>query len=111
MIIIKEYLTESGQSPFRRWRRKLDATLQYKVAVALAKLELARALEVKDLRQGLFEMRIHSGGGLRIYFAEDGDDIILLLGGGQKDSQTRDIENARNRLVDYLARKERENGR
>ena len=48
---------------------------------------------------------------MRVYFAEDGDDIILLVGGGQKDSQIRDIENSRKRLVDYMARKERENGR
>jgi putative addiction module killer protein len=47
---------------------------------------------------------------LRIYYAEDGETIVLLLGGGQKDSQAHDIDTAKSRLKDYLARKEQENG-
>ncbi|MBL6783902.1 MAG: hypothetical protein ISQ24_02495 [PS1 clade bacterium] len=54
----------------------------------------------------MFELKIHAGGGLRVYFAEDGNEIILLLGGGAKDGQSRDIKNARNRLTDYEMRKE-----
>ena len=110
MIIIKEYVTESGRSPFAKWRKKLDATLKAKVTMALAKLESMQSLGVRDLKDGLFEIRIHAGGGLRIYFCEDGDEIILLLAGGQKNSQTRDIEKARNRLADYMKGKEQGDG-
>lgn len=111
MIIIKEYLTAVGQAPVTKWRRKLDGTLKAKVFVALEKLERGVTADIKDLQAGLFEIKLPAGGGIRIYFMKEGYDVILLLGGGHKDSQKRDIESARARLADYLARKERENGR
>ena len=107
MIIIKEYLTES------EWRitickmvqqTRRDASTQS--SGCAVKLQTNWRCTGSERNAALFEMRNIPAGGLRVYFAEDGDEIILLLGGGQKDSQTRDIENASNRLVDYLTRKE-----
>ncbi len=92
------------------WRRKLDETLQAKVILALEKLAYGQSLNTKKLQDGLSEIKIHAGGGLRIYYAEDGEDIVLLFGGGAKDSQSRDIENAQSRLKDYLTRKEQGDG-
>lgn len=82
--------------------------MQQKVTSALDDLIIGRFQNVKPLGDGLNELKFTVGGGLRVYFAEDGDDIILLLGGGKKDSQSRDIKNARNRLADYLEGKEAE---
>lgn len=110
MIIIKEYVTVSGQSPFGRWFHDLDKMQAIKVKDALDKLANAKSVNSKPLKDGLSEIKINYGGGLRVYYAKDGEQIILLLGGGAKDSQSRDIENARNRLADYEMRKEQENG-
>lgn len=109
MIIIKHYTTANGASPFAKWFNKLDATQREKVATAIVKLQTNLSVDRKDLKRGFYEVKVRAGG-LRIYFAEDGDEIIILLGGGQKDNHSRDIENARNRLADYLVRKEQENG-
>lgn len=106
MIIIKYYLTQTGAAPFEKWFKRLDRTLRFKVTAAIQNLENGNFSHVKNLTNDLFELKIHAGGGLRVYFAEDGNEIILLLGGGAKDGQSRDIKNARNRLTDYEMRKE-----
>lgn len=106
MTTIKYFISARGASPFEKWFNKLDGTLQQKVTSALDDLTIGRRQNMKPLGDGLSELKFRVGGGLRIYFAEDGDDIILLLGGGKKDDQSREIDNARNRLADYLERKE-----
>jgi len=106
MIIIIEYETKSGKSPFDKWYAKLDATLKGAVSEAVNRLRYDDKTHVKSLGQGLWETKLPSGGGLRIYWMRDGERIILLLGGGKKDTQTRDIENARLRQADYLNEKD-----
>ncbi len=106
MTIIIEYETTSGKSPFQKWYAKLDGTLKANVSGALERLESDDKTHVKSLGQGLWESKLPIGGGLRIYWMKDGEQIILLLGGGKKDTQTRDIENARLRQADYLDGKE-----
>ena len=105
MIIIKYYTTASGVSPFVKWFNGLDATQREKVTTAITRLQTGRSVNRKALKRRLIEIKISSGG-LRAYFAEDGKEIILLLGGGKKGSQKRDIENSRKRLAEYLSRKE-----
>lgn len=103
MIIIKEYVSDSGRSPFGKWFDGLDNTQAMRVKDALDKLANGKSVAAKSLKDGLHELKIKNGG-LRIYYAQDGAEIILLLGGGQKDNQSKDIENARNRLAHYQAR-------
>ena len=111
MIIIKLYLTKAGRSPFEKWFTGLDHTQAIQVTNALDKLANNKPVATKSLSNGLKEIKISSGGGLRVYFCEDGDEIILLLGGGRKDSQSRDVELARDRRADYLERREPDDGR
>ncbi len=63
---------------------------------------------VKGAGGGVHEYRIDFGPGYRIYFARDGDRMILLLGGGTKKHQQKDIRNARSRWQDYKDRKKQE---
>ena len=56
----------------------------------------------------MLEYRIHFGPGYRIYFGRDGDTLIILLGGGTKTRQHRDIENARASWQEYRRRKRQE---
>ena len=55
----------------------------------------------KSLKDGVFEIKIPFGPGLRIYFGEDGDQLILLLIGGDKGSQKKDIAKAKEYWSDY----------
>ena len=103
----REYLDAAGRSPFGKWFDRLNATAAAKVAAALARLEQGNWSNVKGVGGGVSEYRIHFGPGYRIYFGRDGDRLVILLGGGTKQRQSRDIEDAKRRWQDYLTRKKR----
>ncbi len=56
---------------------------------------MGNAGDVKAVGEGVYEMRIHTGAGYRIYFVERGLEIVVLLCGGDKSSQQKDIEKAK----------------
>jgi putative addiction module killer protein len=79
-----EYEDREGQSPFASWFNTLDAKAAAKVRLAVAKLEAGLKPNVKSVGKGVHEARIDFGPGYRAYFAFDGTELILLLGGGEK---------------------------
>lgn len=103
-IAVLEYVQQDGKSPYQQWFDKLPAQAAAKVATATVRLELGNISAIKWF-DGIGEYRIHWGPGLRIYLARDGEKIILLLGGGDKSSQRKDISLAKKRWSDYRARK------
>jgi putative addiction module killer protein len=100
-----EYLDSAGRSPFRGWFEDLHAPARSKVAIALARLEQGNVGAVKPLGGGLSEVRIDWGPGYRVYIGFDGPRFVILLGGGDKRRQDRDIADARVRWADYKKRK------
>ena len=100
-----EYLDASGRSPFGRWFDALDPQAAAKVTIALARLELGNFSNAKGVGGGVFEYRIDSGPGYRVYFGRDGDVLVILLGGGTKQRQQNDITAAQARWTDYKMRK------
>ncbi len=101
---IKELLLDDGMSPFGVWFRQLEGVAAAKVQVAVARMEQGNLSNVEWFR-GIGEFRIDWGPGLRIYLAKDGNRIVLLLGGGTKRRQQRDIDLAVERWNDYKRRK------
>jgi putative addiction module killer protein len=77
------------------------------VVTALYRMEQGNLPNVKPVGQGVAEFRIDFGPGYRIYFGQDGDVLIILLGGGTKKGQSADIHLAQQRWRDYKARKKR----
>jgi len=71
-----------------------DPTIQAAVLVRLRRLSLGLAGDSRSVGSGLHELRIHLGPGYRIYYAWDGPDRVLLLGGGSKATQAVDIATA-----------------
>ena len=59
----------------------------------------------KSVGAGVFELKVNFGPGYRVYFGKDGDEIVILLGGGTKKREQRDIEAAQDRWQDYKDRK------
>lgn len=108
MVEIREYLDDRGRSPFGRWFDGLDAGAAARVRTTLARMEAGNLSDVRGVGSGVLECRIHVGPGYRVYFGRDGDDLIVLLGGGTKSRQTRDIERARGLWQDYKRRKQQE---
>jgi putative addiction module killer protein len=95
-------------SPFRRWFDGLDARGAAKVRTALARLQHGNTSSLKAVGGGVAEQRIDFGPGYRVYVGQDGPLLVILLGGGTKARQSRDIADARTRWADYKARKRAE---
>ena len=103
-MTVLEYLQQDGKSPYQRWFDQLPAQAAAKVATAKVRMELGNICAIKWF-DGSGEYRIHWGPGLRIYLARDGENIILLPGGGDKSTQRRDIARAKEHWSYYRARK------
>ena len=72
---------------------------------ALKRLEAGNVSNVKGVGGSVLELKVDFGPGYRVYFGRDGNEIVVLLGGGTKKRQQRDIEAARDCWQDYKARK------
>ena len=94
MIELREYLPEQGNSPFGDWFERVNSPASEKVAVALYRLASGNFSNVKSVGSGVLEYRIDFGPGYRIYFGRDGERVVILLGGGSKQRQDRDIRQA-----------------
>ena len=93
---IQIYRTPNGRQPFTEWLESIrDANMRDRMQARLEKLEEGNFGDYKSVGEGVFELRFHFGSGYRIYFAQIGNAIVLLLCGGDKSSQTGDIERAK----------------
>jgi putative addiction module killer protein len=86
------YKDNNGKSPFLEWYNSLDNSPKAKVIKRLQKIERGLYGKTRTLKQRLIELKFESG--LRIYFVEDGNIIVILLCGGGKDNQNKDIKKA-----------------
>jgi len=98
---IQEYLDDQRKSPFETWFNKLKETGAAKVTIALYRMEQGNFSNVKSVGAGVFEYKINFGPGYRIYFGQDNDVLIILLGGGTKKQQSKDIQTAKSRWKVY----------
>lgn len=105
---LREYLDKDGHSVFGRWFADLDATAAARVAAALARLENGNFSNVKPVGEGVAEYKIDFGPGYRIYVGQDGRDLVILLAGGTKKRQSRDIAEAKLSWADYRRRRRME---
>jgi len=108
VITIREYIDADGRSPYAKWFDGLDARAAAKVATALVRMEQGNLSNAKGVGAGVSEYRLEFGPGYRIYYGRDGDTLIILLGGGTKKRQGRDIEAAQILWREYKRRKQQE---
>jgi putative addiction module killer protein len=101
---VVEYVREDGSNPYRAWFDGLHAQAAAKVATATLRLEMGNLSRVKWIGT-IGEYRIDWGPGYRIYIAQDGDALLVLLGGGTKKGQQGDIAQAKKLWTEYKGRK------
>jgi putative addiction module killer protein len=94
MIEIRYYVASGGLQPFDMWFAELEAVARAKVTRAIARLEQGNFSNVRSVGEGVLEYRIDFGPGYRVYFGRDGGSLIILLTGGTKKRQQRDIDAA-----------------
>ncbi len=105
MTELRFYLSGDGSAPFETWFCDLEASAAAKVTVALSRLERGAISNVKPVGEGVSEYRIDWGPGYRVYFGKDGAALVILLTGGTKQRQQRDIDQAKALWADYRQRK------
>ena len=102
LFYIKELVLESGRCPYKEWFDSLDRQIQIRVDSRLTRFEHGNFGDYRNLKDNLFEARLFFGPGYRFYFGKIDDRTILLLGGGDKSSQNKDIKKARELLNKFL---------
>jgi len=107
-IEIEFYVTPSGCNPFDDWFEGIrEMHTRSKILTRLARLKLGNFGDCKSLGDEIAELRIHYGPGIRIYYSKIGKKVILLLSGGDKGSQSRDIDKAKEYLNEYQSREKK----
>ena len=101
MLEVRYYVESDGFAPFADWFMALDVAARTKVTVAIARIEQGNLSRVKSVGEGVLEYKIDFGPGFRVYFGRDGEVLVILLTGGTKKRQQRDIEAARAFWRDY----------
>jgi putative addiction module killer protein len=94
MLEARYYVGSDGRSPFADWFADLNSAARAKVTTAIARIEQGNLSKIKSVGEGVLEYKIDFGPGYRVYFGRDGEVLIILLTGGTKKRQQRDIEAA-----------------
>ena len=102
-----EYLTLDGSSPFANWRGQLDAAIRARIDLVIERFADDNLGDHKGVGDGVIETRIDAGPGYRVYYGKDDNAIVILLAGGTKQRQNRDIADAKDRWRDYEVCKKR----
>ena len=105
MYALLHYLDRNDQDLFVRWLGGLaDIRAQAKIAARLSRLENGNFGDCKPVGDGVWELRIDTGPGYRVYYAIVGKEVILLCDGGDKKTQDRDIDRAKARWAEWKSR-------
>lgn len=92
---LRTYRTKQGKEPFIDWLNSLkDRVGRANIYNRLNRVALGNYGDCEPVGQGVYELRIHYGPGYRVYFSEQRETIILLLLGGSKRTQAKDIKKA-----------------
>jgi putative addiction module killer protein len=102
---VRVYARSDGSEPFTEWLRGLrDGATRNRIRQRIARIRLGNFGDVRSVGDGVQELRIHLGPGYRVYFGRAGDAVIILLCGGDKGTQDRDIERAQEYWRDHRSR-------
>ena len=99
---VQIYTDEAGYQPFAEWLDDLkDAGDRHRIIMRLRRIESGNLGDCKHISDGVYELRLFFGAGYRVYFGNDGDKIVIILCGGDKSTQKKDIITAINYCRKY----------
>ncbi len=99
---IRRYIAPNGKVPFAEWLDSLrDRRVRLRIKLRLDRVEEGNLGDYRSVGEGVFELRIDYGPGYRVYFGQIGLSIVLLLCGGDKSTQEKDISKAKEYWADY----------
>jgi putative addiction module killer protein len=97
------YSTPNEKEPFTDWLNDLrDVMGRKRILARISRLQQGNYGDCEAVGEGISELRMFFGPGYRVYFGERGNDIVILLCGGDKDSQDKDIQQAKIYWQEYL---------
>jgi putative addiction module killer protein len=104
-VEVREYQTAEGESPLTEWLQRIrDGATRARIVARLDRLKAGLLGDWKTVSGGICELRIDHGPGYRVYCGQEGKTLILLLCGGDKSTQAKDIERAHAYWKNYKAR-------
>lgn len=96
MKVLRSYVTLYGKVPFKLWMNGIkDPVVRHRIRSRLDRVEIGHYGDYRTLGDGVCELKLDFGPGYRIYFAEQDHVIVILLCGGDKRSQSKDIDMAK----------------
>ena len=99
---IIHYLDEAENDLYQDWLDSLrDRVAKLAIIKRVARMEVGLFGDCKPLRDGVWELKVDVGAGYRVYYAHVGNMVIMLTSGGDKKSQSRDINNNRGQTTVY----------
>lgn len=105
------FKTDSGKEPFTEWMLDLDEVTRNRILARILRIQTGNFGDYKFLDEGIFELRLFFGSGYRVYFGkeEETETIIILLCGGNKGTQRKDIEKVKQYWKQHNERKTKKN--
>jgi putative addiction module killer protein len=100
------YRQGDGDCPFNDWFHGLrDKRAQSRILLRVHNVEAGNFGDCASVGEGVIELRVHVGAGYRVYCGRSGNHLVILLCGGDKSSQSRDIQQAKDFWLDWKRRK------
>ena len=101
MLKLSQYRDDSNAVPFEEWENSLPSVVAARITKYVKRMENGNFGNSKPVGSGVSELKIDLGPGYRVYYGRDGDTLVILLGGGSKRRQSRDIAHAIERWKTY----------
>ncbi len=92
---ISNYIDDTGKEPIKDWLKSIDGTARKRILLRLDRLKDGNFGDYKQLDEYLYELRFNFGPGYRVYYTIENNTVVLLINGGDKKSQVKDINKAK----------------
>lgn len=92
---ISNYVDDNGKEPIKDWLKSLDGTTRKRILLRFDRLKDGNFGDYKQLDEYLYELRFNFGSGYRVYYTIENNIVVLLISGGDKKSQVKDIKTAK----------------
>jgi putative addiction module killer protein len=105
VIYIEYYTQENGKAPYIEWEEDLPKDIRARVRARLNRIRHGNFGDCTHIEGTLYELRIHTGPGYRIYYGKKNQKLVILVCAGSKRSQVKDIEKAKKYWLEVNSKK------